>query len=222
MSNYTHTTHDVRIPAGMRSTSMCYLNILSFLSTVLLDLYHHPCYHRGSVYCLSWSRNFLLASGSNDHAINLLSCDLSYSPYRCNTQGKITVHNGTVRSLEFLPNDQLISGGAGDFALKLSDCLSEELLMSYTGHSDVIMAVTSVSNTMVASGSKDKAVKLWDIRQQEYCHSLQLSSSITSLSAHGDHLASAQQDGSCTIHDVRTLKQLNSITPHQDECRSVR
>ena len=124
------------LQVAMQSSSVCYFN--------LLDLYHHPCYHRGSVHCLSWSRNFLLASGSSDQTINLLSYDPSYSPCRCNAQGQMTVHNGTVRSLKFLPNDQLISGGVGDFAaLKLSDCSSEELLMSFTGHSDVVMAVTS-------------------------------------------------------------------------------
>ena len=90
----------------MQSSSVCYFN--------LLDLYHHPCYHRGSVHCLSWSRNFLLASVSSDQTINLLSYDPSYSPCRCNAQGQMTVHNG---SLKFLPNDQLISGGVGDFAL---------------------------------------------------------------------------------------------------------
>ena len=132
------------LQVAMQSSSVCYFNILSFHSTDLLDLYHHPCYHRGSVHCLSWSRNFLLASGSSDQTINLLSYDPSYSPCRCNAQGQMTVHNGTVRSLKFLPNDQLISGGVGDFAaLKLSDCSSEELLMSFTGHSDVVMAVTS-------------------------------------------------------------------------------
>lgn len=183
-------------------------------------LFHHPRYHRGSIYCLGWWGDSLLASGSNDQNIKLLS----HSPSQCIPRGHLSVHNGTVRDLVFLPSGELVSGGAGNPALMISDCNTGKLIGSHEGHLDQILAVAVVDDTTIASSSQDKTVRLWDTRQQRAFHTLVLTHPVTSLSTHSNHnhLATAHLDGSCSIHDMRTLKTLSTIQPHSNECRSVR
>ncbi len=174
---------------------------------------------------MAWLGDSLLASGSNDQTIKLLSHN-PLSPSPCSPLGQLSCHKGTVRDLAFMPDGLLASGGAGDCALKLSDCNSSVVVSSYAGHTDQIHAVTVVSDTLLASGGQDKMVKLWDTRQQRCSHSFNLAHLVASLSSNSrsgyPHLASAQTDGSCTIHDLRILKQLGTVHPHADECRSVR
>ncbi len=210
------------------STVYCILNFvfLPFVSSSdeLAVFYHHPRYHRGSIYCLAWLGDSLLASGSNDQTIKLLSHN-PLSPSPCSPLGQLTFHNGTIRDLAFLPDGQLASGGAGDFALKLSDCNSQAIVSSFSGHTDQILTVTVVSDTVLATGSQDKTVRLWDTRQQDCFHSFNLAHVVTSVSSTSRssyyRLASAQVDGSCTIHDLRVWKPLGTIHPHSDECRTV-
>ena len=52
------------------------IKVLFSLSSIDIPiLYSHASYHQGSIYCLAWNRNFVLASGSNDQTIRLLSFD---------------------------------------------------------------------------------------------------------------------------------------------------
>lgn len=194
-------------------------------SDELAVFYHHPRYHRGSIYCMAWLGDSLLASGSNDQTIKLLS-HTPLSPSPCLPLGQLTFHNGTVRDLAFLPDGLLASGGAGDCALKIANCESKQLVSSYPGHTDQILTIAVVNETVIASGSQDKMVKLWDTRQKDCFHSLNFAHVVTALSSTSrsglSRLALSQTDGSCTIYDLRVLKTLGTIHPHTDECRTVR
>ena len=191
-------------------------------SEELAVFYYHPRYHRGSIYCLSWLGDSLLASGSNDQTIKLLSHNPASSSSPCTPQGQLTVHNGTVRDLIFLPNGHLLSGGGGDSALKLSDSSSAMLVSSYVGHTDQILALAVVDETVVTSASQDKTVKLWDTRQARCFHTFSLTHPAASMSSRNNHLATSQLDGSCDVYDLRALKSLGTVHPHSEECRTVR
>ena len=183
--------------------------------------YHHPRYHRGSIYCLAWLGDSLLASGSNDQTIKLLSHNPA-SPSPCSPCGQLNIHNGTVRELVFLPSGQLLSGGAGDSLLKISDCNTGRLVGSLEGHMDQVLSMTVVSNTVIASGSQDRSVKLWDTRHQKCFHTVNLLRPVTSMSAYNNHLAVSQVDGSVSLYDLQSLKPSGMVHLHTDECRSVR
>lgn len=187
----------------------------------LAVFYHHPRYHKGSIYCLAWLGDSLLASGSNDQTVRLLSYNSS-SPSPCTPQGQLNVHNGTVRDLVFLPDGHLLSGGAGDSALKLSDVHTGRLIHSFTGHTDQILSVAVVSDTTIVSGGQDKTVRLWDTRHTRCLHTIKVPHPATSLSTFGNRITTSQLDGSCSIYNLQTLKSIGTFHPHTDECRTVR
>lgn len=197
-----------------------YTHVHTHSDNELAVFYHHPRYHKGSIYCLAWLGDSLLASGSNDQTIKLLSYSSSSSP--CIPQGQLSVHNGTVRDLVFLPDGHLLSGGAGDSSLKLSDVHTERLIHSLVGHTDQILSVAIVSDTVIASGGQDKTVRLWDKRHSQCFHTIKTSHPVASLSAFNNHLAFSQVDGTCSVHDLQILKTVGTFHPHSDECRTVR
>ena len=174
-------------------------------------------HHKGSIYCLAWFQDRILASGSNDQTIKLIE----YGSAPLQAAKRLTVHNGTVRDLNFLEDGYLISGGTGDCALKLSQCASLQCVHSFLGHTEEILAVCPLEGTQVASGGADRTVRLWDTRQHSQAGTLRLPSGVGSLTSFQTHLAAATLAGECLVYDRRTLTLLSTVQPHTDECRSV-
>lgn len=185
-------------------------------------LYHHPHYHRGSIYCLAWWQNSLLASGSNDKTIQLLCYRPPSDTHPCTPRGQLGFHSGTVRELLFLPNGQLVSGGTGNPSLAVSDCVAPKMVGSLSGHTKQVLSLGLLGGSAVVSGGDDQAVRLWDPAQLQCVHTLTVGETVTSLATHDQQLAVALADGSCSIYDTRNWKSLGSFQPHSSECRSVR
>lgn len=181
-------------------------------------------YHKGSVYCMAWWRDSLLVSGSNDQSIRLLSFNPTSQPSPCNYLGQMKIHNGTVRDVAFTLDGLLVSGGVGDNIIKVSNPETSQVVNTLYGHYDQILGLFVVNENVLASASQDKTVKLWDLRLGQSFGTLDHPDSVASVaaSAHLSQLASAQLDGSCMIHDFRTLRPLSMFNAHTDECRTVR
>ena len=170
---------------------------------------------------MAWFDDNLLASGSNDQIIRLLSYNPEL-PVPCKTQGHLNIHNGTIRDIVFTGSTKLASGGAGDPVIKLTDCNTKQTVSVYSGHTDQILALLNVQHNVIASGSQDKTIKLWDLRQKSSFNTVELSGAALSLTATDNRLASSHLDGSCTIHDLFSLKPLATYNAHSDECRTLR
>ena len=184
-------------------------------------LYHHPRYHKGSIYCLAWYGDTILASGSNDQTIKLLShSPESDTPY--SVAGRLDAHAGTVRDMDFMRDGLLVSGGAGSLDLKICDIASMQLLQSCEGHTDQILGVSAVSERVVASGSQDQSVRLWDIRQGgQPAQVLWAQAPVSSVSSSAPYIAAALLNGCCCVWDSRNMSVKYTLKPHSDECRSV-
>ncbi|HEY5911967.1 MAG TPA: serine/threonine-protein kinase [Verrucomicrobiae bacterium] len=73
-------------------------------------------------------------------------------------------HRGTVWSLAFSPNSEVLATGGGDGAVKLWNTSSGNLVNTLAGHSDPVHAIAfSPDGRVLASGSRDFTVKLWDV-----------------------------------------------------------
>ena len=206
------------------------LYVLSLLpppstSTAELPLLHsHPSYHQGSIYCLAWNRDHLLASGSNDQTVRLMRFDgqdgLPASP-PCD----LHIHQSTVRDVAFLNDDILVSAGSGDCIIKLVDCRTQNSLLDLRGHVEQILALGVHSRQMVLSAGQDKLVKCWDVASRSAVASVHLPSPVGSLDVRDTTLAAVCLDGSLSLYDLRMLDSacpLTSARLHDSECRSVR
>ncbi|XP_045458556.1 WD repeat-containing protein 47 [Melitaea cinxia] len=201
--------------------------------TVLLKRTKH---HKGSIYCLAWSpAGDLLATGSNDKTVKLMR----FNSHACNLEGQeveLTMHDGTVRDVCFIEDTSnktslLVSGGAGDCKIYVTDCATGKTFQALSGHSGHVLSLYNWGGAMFVSGSQDKTVRFWDLRTGGCVNVISpptghpsKGSAVASLAVDpsGRLLVCGHDDGSCALHDVRGSRALQRFTPHSSDVRSVR
>ena len=103
----------------------------------------HVCCPQGSIYCLGWSPDGnLLATGSNDKTVKLTRFDdfCRHEKLAHTQEVELTMHDGTVRDICFIEDlsnksSLLVSGGAGDCKIYVTDCVTATPFQSLSGHS---------------------------------------------------------------------------------------
>ncbi|XP_026319931.1 WD repeat-containing protein 47 isoform X1 [Hyposmocoma kahamanoa] len=201
--------------------------------TVLLKRTKH---HKGSIYCLAWSpAGDLLATGSNDKTVKLMR----FNSHTCNLEGQeveLTMHDGTVRDVCFIEDTSnktslLVSGGAGDCKIYVTDCATGKTFQALSGHSGHVLSLYNWGGAMFVSGSQDKTVRFWDLRTGGCVNIISppaahpgKGSAVASLAVDpsGRLLVCGHDDGICALHDVRGSRALQRFTPHSGDVRSVR
>ncbi|XP_013146479.1 PREDICTED: WD repeat-containing protein 47 [Papilio polytes] len=201
--------------------------------TVLLKRTKH---HKGSIYCLAWSpAGDLLATGSNDKTVKLMR----FNSHTCNLEGQeveLTMHDGTVRDVCFIEDTSnktslLVSGGAGDCKIYVTDCATGKTFQALSGHSGHVLSLYNWGGAMFVSGSQDKSVRFWDLRTGGCVNIIapptglaSKGSAVASLAVDpsGRLLVCGHDDGSCALHDVRGSRALQRFSPHSGDVRSVR
>ena len=115
-------------------------------------LFKRNKHHKGSIYCLAWNpTGDLIATGSNDKTVKMMR----FSPEGMMMEGtgqemELTMHDGTVRDVTFM-NDRLtlVSAGAGDCKIYLTDCVSGQPMASLVGHGGHVLSVSPFGSYMV-------------------------------------------------------------------------
>ncbi|KAG7313185.1 hypothetical protein JYU34_000279 [Plutella xylostella] len=208
-------------------------NSESTAPTVLLKRTKH---HKGSIYCLAWSpAGDLLATGSNDKTVKLMR----FNSHACNLEGQeveLAMHDGTVRDVCFIEDTSnkaslLVSGGAGDCKIYVTDCATGNTFQALSGHSGHVLSLYNWGGAMFVSGGQDKTVRFWDLRTGGCVNTISpgnlpsnKGSAVASLAVDpsGRLLVCGHDDGSCALHDVRGSRALQRFTPHSGDVRSVR
>ncbi|MBD2481246.1 serine/threonine-protein kinase [Planktothrix sp. FACHB-1365] len=99
------------------------------------------------------------------------------------------------------------------------------LVGTLTGHSRSVWFVAfSADGRTLASGSKDKTIKLWDVQRQREIATLTGHSNIVisvAFSADGRTLASGSNDKTIKLWDVQRQREIATLTGHSDSVRSV-
>uniref|UniRef100_A0A8C4YXL7 CTLH domain-containing protein n=1 Tax=Gadus morhua TaxID=8049 RepID=A0A8C4YXL7_GADMO len=191
-------------------------------------------HHKGSIYCVAWSQcGQLLATGSNDKFVKVLP----FNADACNATGpdlEFSMHDGTIRDLAFMEGGgsrsaSLISAGAGDCNIYITDCQRGQGLHALSGHTGHILSLYTWGGWMIASGSQDKTVRFWDLRVPSCVRVVGTSlhgsgSAVASVAVDpsGRLLATGQEDSSCMLYDVRGGRMVQTYRPHSSDVRSVR
>ncbi|EDO43418.1 predicted protein [Nematostella vectensis] len=192
-------------------------------------LFKRTRHHRGSIYCMAWSSTGdLIATGSNDKSIKVLHFDAD----NCTQVGpelELNIHSGTIRDLSFVSRASgsavLVSGGAGNGNIQISDCTTGNTIGQLKGHSSHIMSVYAAKDDIIASGSNDNTVRLWDLRSQRCIDAIATGDSCVSsvcVNPSGTLLVSGHEDGGCMLYDITAGRTLQFFKPHTADCRSVR
>ncbi len=184
--------------------------------------YEHPRHHRGSIYCLAWYQDAILASGSNDKTISLLTYSSGTSETKFKVQKPFPVHTGTIRDVVFTTDGLLAYAGGVSSDIIVTDVNTFKGAVSLNGHMDQVLALGVLPGGLLASGAQDNTVLLWDMRSPLPVSSLDVGATVASLTSSGDHLVISHLDGSCSVYNLNTFKRLSTYKAHTKECRSVR
>ena len=186
-------------------------------------LYQHPHYHKSSIYCMTWLGDTLLASGSNDQSIRLLTCLSDTVKPEFKLQKPLPIHKGTIRDIVFTHEGLLASGGGGGSPeIKITDVNTCQIVTSLVGHTDQVLSLGILPKGLLASGSQDKSVLLWDLRSHLPIATLHPHLGTASLTSHKENLVTSHLDGTCFVHDLNTFQCVSTYSPHSSECRTVR
>ncbi|CAG5127694.1 unnamed protein product [Candidula unifasciata] len=199
-------------------------------------VYKHGKHHKGSIYCAAWNPlGDLLATGSNDKTIRLTK----FNEDTLSAEGpgmELSFHDGTVRDLVFMQDvtsrsSILISGGAGDCKIYVTDCESGAPIRAMTGHTGTCLFVTFILCTLgvvacLSVGSQDKTARFWDLRASAPITVVPSPSGSPFASVcvdpSGRLMVSGHEDGVVMLYDIRGAKVVQSFQPHSGECRSAR
>ena len=97
----------------------------------------------------------------------------------------------------------------GDGNIMISDCSTGQTIGQLKGHSGHVMAVYADSDDIIASGSADNTVRLWDLRSQRCIDAIATGDSCVAsvcVNSSGNMLASGKWHKSfvwCTIFGER-------------------
>lgn len=205
-------------------------------------------HHKGSIYCLAWNASGdLLATGSNDKTIKLTrfdasACDsedgeLNGSQGAMRSEVELSMHDGTVRDVCFVEDltnhsSLLISGGAGDCKIYVTDCETATPFQSLSGHSGPILSLHTWGGAMFVSGAQDRTIRFWDLRTRG-CVNLITAPSVTGtgpgspvtavcVEPSGRMLVSGHEDANCMLYDIRGARIIQTMRPHDAEIRTIR
>ncbi|XP_042904545.1 WD repeat-containing protein 47 [Parasteatoda tepidariorum] len=200
-------------------------------------LYKKVKHHKGSIYCLAWSPNGeLLATGSNDKTVKLMKFNIETCNVDSN-EAELTMHDGTVRDMCFIEDTTsksslLISGGAGDCKIYVTDCETATPFQALSGHSGHILALYTWGGAMFVSGSQDRTIRFWDVRTKGCVHLVTpppLSGSgpgspvaTICVDPSGRLLVSGQEDATCMLYDIRGGRCIQYFKPHTSDIRTAR
>ena len=174
----------------------------------------------------------ILASGSEDKTIKLWDI----------TTGKeirtITGHSDSVHALAISPDGKILASGSNDKTVKLWDLQTGKEIRTITGHSSWVRSVaissfnTSSENgknrKILASGSIDKTIKIWDLSTGKLIHTLKgHTQSVTSLAisppVEGSDgiLLSGSADRSVKFWNLSTGKLVHTLKGHTQSITSL-
>lgn len=127
-------------------------------------------------------------------------------------------HNNKIRALVFLPDNKTLISAGVDNELLIWNINSKNNTSISTGESRVLCLSTHPSGSLIAGGTKEGQVIIWD-KEKQYSSSILISETDNSIHAlaynnKGNILAIGDKNGDIKIWNVQSKKLLITLTDH--------
>ncbi|MEM7712191.1 MAG: WD40 repeat domain-containing protein, partial [Cyanobacteria bacterium P01_A01_bin.68] len=171
----------------------------------------------------------LLATGSSDNDDNIVLIWRNDGKLLKVLQG----HQGLINWVTFSPDGRFIASASDDNTVKIWDSNSGSLLMTLKGHEQEITVVSfSPDGKILASADSNGIVKLWRAEPEDsensftyraYKNLEQHKGVVWSLNfdSKGEKLASAGDDNTINLTDIKSGKLIKTFKGHSDAVASV-
>ncbi|XP_067948246.1 autophagy-related protein 16-like [Watersipora subatra] len=168
--------------------------------------------HDGEINDIKWSPSGrVFATAGVDRKVKIWEVSANQ---RCQKRGTLAGSNGGVMSIEFdsEPENSLLAG-SNDFACHIWNINDQRHRHALTGHSGRVFCAKFMENAgMVVSGSHDRTLKQWDLRERACVRTMFAGSSCNALVTVGSLVVSGHFDKKVRFWDKRTDSQSNEIT----------
>ena len=139
----------------------------------------------------------------------------------------LTGHTGTVRSIAYSPDSEILASGTGDGKIYLWDVhigKLQHILMGNEENIEIEIIAYSPDGRTLASGSYDGAISLWDVQTNQLLKTfIGHKDSVKSLAFSKDShvLASGSRDKTIRLWNPRTGKLLYTLAGHTEPVMSI-
>jgi len=177
--------------------------------------------HSGEVFAARFDpTGNLIASGSMDRSIMLWR---TYG--QCENYGILTGHKGAVLDLHWSRDSRVIFSASADMTVASWDLETGLRIRKHIGHEEVIncLDVSRRGEEMLATGSDDGYIGLWDPRQKHAIDVIETEFPITAiaLAEAGNELYTGGIDNDIKVWDMRKKTVVYSMTGHTDTVTSL-
>uniref|UniRef100_A0A8C8S6W7 Autophagy related 16 like 1 n=1 Tax=Pelusios castaneus TaxID=367368 RepID=A0A8C8S6W7_9SAUR len=158
--------------------------------------------HDGEVNAVQFSPGSrLLATGGMDRRVKLWEVFGD----RCELKGSLSGSNAGITSIEFDSAGSYLLAASNDFASRLWTVDDYRLRHTLTGHSGkVLSAKFLLDNARIVSGSHDRTLKLWDLRNKVCIKTVFAGSSCNDIVCTEQCVMSGHFDKKIRFWDIRT------------------
>ncbi|XP_063771789.1 autophagy-related protein 16-1 isoform X2 [Pseudophryne corroboree] len=158
--------------------------------------------HDGEVNAVRFSPGSrLLATGGMDRRVKLWEVIGD----KCEAKGSLTGSNAGITSIEFDSAGSYILAASNDFASRIWTVEDYRLRHTLTGHSGkVLSAKFLLDNARIVSGSHDRTLKLWDLRNKVCIKTVFAGSSCNDIVCTEQCVMSGHFDKKIRFWDIRT------------------
>ena len=178
--------------------------------------------HSHAVKSLAFHPHGLLASGSWDKTIKIWDINTGLELHT------LTGHKLQVNAVAFSPQRELLASASHDKTVRIWQLHNGKynLLTTLLGHTWAVLAVafSPTNQNLLATGSGDNTIKLWDVNTGELISTLSghsWSVVAVAFSTDGEKLISGSWDKTVKIWQISTKSEITSLVGHTDSVSSV-
>ncbi|XP_055620988.1 autophagy-related protein 16-1 [Toxorhynchites rutilus septentrionalis] len=180
--------------------------------------------HDGEVNAVRWSPiERVVATGGADRKVKMW--DVSKGV--CEPRGSLVGSNQGINSVEFDTTGSFLLAASNDFASRVWTVCDQRLRHTLTGHSGKVLAAKFLGSAFVVTGSHDRTLKIWDLKNRSCtetkfagssCNDLVTTDSFSVISGHFDKKIRFwdTRTADCTANDISLQGKITSLDLSKD------